>query len=203
MSKRQSFLLLGSVLLLAALLFTFSPIRSGTAHASLSPVTFANNNWNCSTAACTGTVGAGQAQPKYQCAEFVARSLAYAGYMPGLGSLSSQNNYANYAPGDGKTYDLLAVTPGISPTGHDLTNYLINSGHATNISRNLSRAVPGDMVVFQDSNHVAQHTAIIVDMASNPTASNTLVDAHNDARHKVSISFYFSDFSNWYILHIS
>jgi hypothetical protein len=203
MSKRKGFLLggEGSALLIAALLFTFSPMGSETAHANASPVTFANNNWNCLTAACTKTVKQGDAQPDYECAEFVARSLAYAGYMPGLSSISPQSDYDPYSPhlGNGRVYDLLLITPiaGL----HTLADYLHDAGFSTNIGHDLSSAVAGDMVVFEDSNHVPQHTALIVVTGS--TTSTTKVDAHNNAAYKYPLSNEIAGFSYWYILHIS
>ena len=209
MSKRKCFLLggMGSTLLIAALLFTFSPMRSGTAHAMTqnlpqpSAVTFANNNWNCLTAACTSTVDAGDPQPNYECAEFVARSLAFAGWMPGLSSISPQSAYDPYNPhlGNGRVYDLLLITP-ISGL-HTLTDYLYDAGIWTNLHQNVSAAVAGDVVVFEDSNHVQQHTALIV-VAGSSTAT-VKVDAHNNAAYKVSLSSEIAGFSYWYIVHIS
>ena len=109
----------------------------------------------------------------------------------------------NYNPhlGNGRRYDLLAITPGISPTGYDLYNYLLDAGIATNIHKNLSSAVPGDVVILVDSNGVPQHTALIVVMGS--STSTTKVDAHNDAAYKYSLSGEIGGFADWHILHIS
>lgn len=209
MFTRKCFLLggMGSALLIAALLFTFSPMRSGIAHAATqnlpqpSAVTFANNNWNCKTAACTSTVSQGSPQPDYECAEFVARSLAFAGWMPGLSSISPQSAYDPYNPhlGNGRVYDLLLITP--TAGLHTLTDYLYDAHIWTNLGHNVSAAVPGDVVVFEDANHVQQHTAMIVVAGS--TTSTVKVDAHNNAAYKVSLSSEIGGFSYWYIIHIS
>ena len=204
MSTRKGFLLVGlgsTLLIIAALLFTFSPMRLQTAHANASAITFANNNWACLDVACTTKVQAGDAQPDYECAEFVARSLAFAGYMPGLGSLSPQSDYYKYNPhlGNGRVYDLLLVTP--TSGYYTLQDYLSDSRFATDIHQNLSSAVVGDVVIFRDANNVAQHTAII--SVATSSASSTAVDAHNNARHNYDLDNYFSEFTGaWYILHL-
>jgi hypothetical protein len=51
----------------------------------------------------------GEYQPDYQCAEFVSRSLAAGGYIPGLHGNESQSRFLNYHH-NGKTYDLLWVS---------------------------------------------------------------------------------------------
>jgi len=66
---------------------------------------FADSQWNCATPACTSHVSDGAMQPSYECAEFVARSLASAGRIPGLSPMASQGAYANFAYG-GHSYDL-------------------------------------------------------------------------------------------------
>lgn len=166
-----------------------------------SAVTFANNNWNCTTAACTSTVQQGDWQHAYECAEFVARSLAFAGYMPGLSSISPQSAYDPYNPhlGNGRVYDLLLITP--TAGLYTLADYLRDAGFSTNIHQNLSNAVAGDMVVLVNSSGIPEHTALIVVKGS--TTSTTKLDAHNKAAYKYALSSMASGFSNWYILHIS
>lgn len=66
---------------------------------------FANKNWNCADPPCSSTVPAGSGQPNYGCAEFVARSLVYGSYIPGIGALDPQGNYYNYNY-NGNSYDL-------------------------------------------------------------------------------------------------
>jgi hypothetical protein len=205
MSSRKYFLFMavGSALLIAALLLTVGPFRSGTAaHAATQSVpkptaaTFANNNWNCLTAACTRRVKAGQAQPNYECAEFVSRSLAFAGFIPRLGSTSSQSAYGKYKF-KGKTYDLLLITP--TAGLHTLADFLLASGDATNIGHNLTKAVAGDVVVF-DTHGIPEHTVLIV--ARGKTTAAIKVDSHNNARHNLPLNDEISGFTSWFILHI-
>jgi len=66
---------------------------------------FADAHWNCATAACTSHVSSGAYQPAYECAEFVARSLASAGRIPGLSSDAPQGSYAAFHY-NGAVYDL-------------------------------------------------------------------------------------------------
>jgi len=69
-------------------------------------VQFADANWDCADPACSSTVPSGSGQPDYGCAEFVARSLAAGGFIPGLGPLDSQSAFGGWSY-DGNTYDLL------------------------------------------------------------------------------------------------
>lgn len=206
MSNHKRFFLLGSILLVAALLFTFSPMRSGTAHAATnSAVTFANNHWACLQAACTSKVKAqGDAQPNYQCSEFVARSLATEGYIPGLSSTSSQNAYWHYYPGNGKEYDLLAITPGIAPGEGTLANFLTTFGYFKNVGKNVGSASPGDAVVFENYNgsHVLVPQHVVLITSSNYTVSSIRIDAHNSARYDMPLSKEIAGFNSWYVLQV-
>ncbi len=65
--------------------------------------------WNCANVACTSTVSSGSSQSSYECAEFVARSLAAGGYISGLTGLEAQSKYDPYVYG-GNSYDLLWVS---------------------------------------------------------------------------------------------
>ncbi|MGO8950745.1 MAG: amidase domain-containing protein [Ktedonobacterales bacterium] len=203
MYKFKHVLLVGSILLIATALFTFSP-GLGTAHAAgPSPsaiVSYANSTWNCLDVFCTEKVKAGAAQPNYECAEFVARDIAWAEYIPDLGGASPQSEFdPYYVAGYTKHhYDLLLITP--TSGLYTLADFLIDQGVGVNIGTNLSKMAAGDVVVFEDSNHVAQHTAVIVVKGS--STSKTLVDAHNSARYHVSISFYLGEFPYWYMIHI-
>jgi hypothetical protein len=58
---------------------------------------------------CTSTVSSGSSQSSYECAEFVARSLAAGGYIKGLSGLESQSKYDPYTY-NGNSYDLLWVS---------------------------------------------------------------------------------------------
>lgn len=74
----------------------------GCARADMAAVAkYADNHWNCADIACKSHVSAGSAQPNFQCAEFVARSLAAGGYIPGLGPNDAQSKYYSHKH-DGK-----------------------------------------------------------------------------------------------------
>lgn len=168
-----------------------------TIQVTSNPVTFANQNWNCATATCAQRVKAGQKQPAYQCAEFVARSLAYKGLLPGLASDSPQSAYGSYQPGNGKTYDLLLITP--TSGLNTLADYLLDYGLAENIGQNLSSASVGDAVVFDD-NGIPEHIVLITVMGA--STSSTFIDGHNTARYHFALSNEIAGFNSWYILHI-
>jgi hypothetical protein len=177
--------LVGAVLI-GALFFAISSRQgahaaSAAATAKNAAVAFADANWNCSTAACTHRVSAGSSQPNYQCAEFVARSLAAEGLIPGLTSHSSQSAYGNYHAKNGKTYDLLWVgwANGTFNTGiNGLYQYLIQNGVGKDIGNHPSQAAPGDVPIYFEGKG---HTSVLVQTGSNP-----LVDAHNNARYHVN-----------------
>ena len=201
--KRKLLPLLSGVLVIAVLvgvaLFSISTrggahAASATANAKNAAVSFADANWNCATAACASRVPAGAAQPNYQCAEFVARSLAAEGQVPGLGSHSSQSAYGNYHARNGKTYDLLWV--GVDASGYNdegipgLYQYLTQNGVGTNIGNNPSRAVPGDVTFHFEGQG---HTGLLVQTGSTP-----LADFHNNARYHV----YYTEGYSTIIVHI-
>ncbi len=166
---------------------------SATPNAKNAAVAFADANWNCSTAACTHRVAAGSAQPDYQCAEFVSRSLAAEGLIPGLTSHSAQSAYGNYHARNGRTYDLLWVgwangaytngTPG-------LYQYLIQNGVGKDIGNRPSEAAPGDVTIYFEGQG---HTGVLVQTGSDP-----LVDAHNNARYHI----YYTEGYSLTIVHI-
>ncbi len=198
MSKRQLGLLLGSLTLIAALLLAFSPFHAKNADAANAVVTFANANWACSTAACTTKVTAGSAQPNYQCAEFAARSLAAAGYIPDLSKTSAQSAYGDYQPGNGVTYDLLAITPSVATPESTLAEFLTTYGYYKNMGESLTNANAGDLVVMGNQAHV-----VVIVQVNSATTSGILVDAHNNARYQVTLASELSGFSgSWYLLHI-
>jgi hypothetical protein len=196
MSKRKLTFFLGSFMLIAALLLAFSPLQAGKAEATDAAVAFANTHWACSTAACTTKVKAGQGQPDYECAEFAARSLAADGYIPGLSTTSPQSAYGSYKPGNGKTYDLLLITPtsGLNTIAQFLTTY----GYFKNMGESLSSAEPGDLVVLGNNAHV------VIIISSGYTIGSTYVDAHNNARYNDPLSDEMSGWPGepWYLLHI-
>lgn len=183
-------LLLALLLACSALLY-----MGGTAHAATnSAVTFANNNWNCATAACTTRVSAGQAQNGYECAEFVARALSTLGIIYGpngdLGTHSAQSAYGNDKLGS-KTWDLLWV--GYAPPYDGLKQYLLDNGLATNIGTNISKASPGDVVIYPGDDGKG-HTAILVKI----NGANSLVDQHNVAAKGIN----YKEYASIDILHI-
>jgi len=66
---------------------------------------FADLQWNCVDPYCSSKVNEGGSQDNYGGAEFVSRSLASAGYVPGLFPTDPQDAYQGYTYGD-TTYDL-------------------------------------------------------------------------------------------------
>lgn len=103
-------------------------------------IQYADSHWNCKDASCTSTVSSGEAQPNFECAEFVARSLAAEGLIPGLSPSSSQSAYGSYTALNGLAYDLNLIPP---TSGYrTLYNYLIDTGLGTDVSSNLNQAAP-------------------------------------------------------------
>jgi Putative peptidoglycan binding domain/Putative amidase domain len=194
---RRSFMFL---ILLVGLGAGFLLVSQQQAHAASSisaAVQYADGHWNCTDVGCTSTVSAGSAQPNYQCAEFVARSLAAAGLVPGLGSNASQSAYGNYVAPNGKTYDLLWVgwttSSGYNTGINGLYQYLTQNGIGTDIGNvSTSQIALGDVVIYHEGDG---HTSIVVQAGSSP-----LVDAHNNARYHVGYTEGYSDFT---ILHLT
>jgi len=168
-------------------------LPNGTSSAANAAAVYADAHWNCANAACTSRVPAGAAQPNEQCAEFVSRSLAAAGLVPGLTPNSSQAAYGSYRAKNGKVYDLLWV--GASASGltslAGLYQYVTQTGVGTDIGKNLSAAVPGDVAIYFVNDG---HTAIKVA----GSGSGSLFDAHNNARYHVP-----NEYSAYTILHMS
>ena len=167
-------------------------LPNGTSSAANAAAVYADAHWNCANAACTSRVPAGAAQPNEQCAEFVSRSLAAAGLVPGLTPNSSQAAYGSYRAKNGKVYDLLWV--GASASGltslAGLYQYVTQTGVGTDIGKNLSAAVPGDVAIYFVNDG---HTAIKVA----GSGSGSLFDAHNNARYHVP-----NEYSAYTILHM-
>ncbi|MEY9964373.1 hypothetical protein ABIA33_002415 [Streptacidiphilus sp. MAP12-16] len=130
--------------------------------------------WNDST-----PVAFGGDQPNYQCAEYVARSLAAAGLIPGLGPDAPQSDYFTYAAPNGKVYDLLLISD--LPQYHNLYDYLMDSGIGKDIGDHPEQALPGDIVVtYAGPGGTKSHTGLVAQAATD-TAEAT-VDGHNHAR---------------------
>jgi len=139
---------------------------------------FANSQWNCASPSCGSHVCTGCGQPNYECAEFVARSLASAGLIP-LSPLSAQSEYGSFRA-NGKTYDLLWVS---SKNGgiRGLEDYLKDSGwHECGNSQSCINDCSALMVTGSDGPY--SHTVVGI--------AHQVVDAHNVARYQVSASFY-------------
>jgi len=136
---------------------------------------FADANYLCSTAACSSKVAVGAAQPNYQCAEFVARTIASTGKISGLTSGSPQSAYGSYTF-SGKVYDLLWTSHRTGgPLG--LEDYLLAAGWKS------GGAVKDCSVVFVNGSGGAWgHVAVGV--------GANLLDAHNNARMHVATSYY-------------
>jgi len=136
---------------------------------------FADANYLCATAACTSKVKPGSAQPSYQCAEFVARTLASTGKIPGLTSGSPQSAYGSFSY-SGKTYDLLWTSKRTGgPLG--LEDFLMAAGWKSGGS------VQDCSVVFVNG-ATGPYGHVAVGVGSNK------LDAHNNARLEVSTTYY-------------
>jgi len=136
---------------------------------------FADQNYLCANAACTSKVSAGSAQPNYQCAEFVSRSIANTGEIPGLNANSPQSAYENFKY-NGKTYDLLWTSHKTGgPLG--LEDYLQAAGWKSGGS-----VKDGSVAFVNGSEGAYSHVAVGV--------GNNLLDAHNMARYHVPTSYY-------------
>ena len=146
-----------------------------------SAIQYADSYCNCADAACSSTINAGDAQPNFECAEFVARALAAEGLVPRLDSSSPQSNFQRYTASDGNTYNLLWPSSNNSGGGgggiRGLEDYLLNTGIGTDIGDSPSQAAPGDVVFYYANSN---HTSIIVDTSNGP-----VVDAHNVAEYHI------------------
>jgi len=139
---------------------------------------FANSEWNCADPSCSSRVCTGCGQPNYECAEFVARSLAAGGMIP-LDAYASQKDYGSFSA-NGRTYDLLWVSSKQGgPLGLD--DYLSDSGWSS---------------CGNDASCVSECSALIVDGSEGAYShavvgvGEGIVDAHNVARQGVAANFY-------------
>ncbi len=150
-------------------------------------VAFAEAHWSWTAWNDPTPVPAGSSQDEYQCAEFVARSMAAAGLIPGLSPDSPQNDYFNYTAPNGTTYDLLLISP--LPQYHNIYDYLMDSGLGIDVGDDPADARPGDFVVtYLGTDGEASHMGVI---ATAPTGTTeATVDAHNNARHQYGYHYY-------------
>jgi len=141
--------------------------------------TFADAQWNCGDPDCSYRVPDGAGQPNYECAEFVARTIAAAGYVPGLDGHSAQAAFGSYGF-KGRVYDLLWVSSREGgPIG--LEDYLSAAGwHYCGTADDCVHECTALMVVGATGNY--GHAVVGV--------GEQLCDAHNYARYHVPPSYY-------------
>ncbi|MDH6580660.1 hypothetical protein [Kitasatospora sp. MAP5-34] len=150
-------------------------------------VNWAESHWNWTAWNDSTPVAFGADQDKYQCAEYVARALAAAGLVPGLGPDDSQDAYFNYTAPNGKTYDLLLISD--LPQYHNLYDYLMDSHLGTDIGDHPEQARPGDVVVtYAGPGATKSHTGLVATAADG--TNEPTVDAHNRARLNYGYHFY-------------
>ncbi|MFB7055358.1 amidase domain-containing protein [Streptomyces vinaceus] len=144
-------------------------------------------------------VGNGANQYDFQCAEFVARSLAAAGLIPGLNADAPQSDYNYFKARNSKTYDLLLISD--SPGHRSLYDFLRDFGIGTDIGDKPGRAQPGDVVVsFDKSGSGPVHTGLIAQAGDG--TRQPVVDAHNNARLRCTLDRYSKDTNEPSIPHI-
>jgi len=142
-------------------------------------VAFADANWDCTTAACTARVTQGTFQDSYQCSEFVSRSVAAGGGIPGLAPTDPQSSFGNYQF-NGKTYDLLWVSS-VQGLPLGLEDFLQVAGW-TNIGSDCTKITAGNVIITDGSNGPHSHNLIGV--------GNQLADAHNSAALHTNPCYY-------------
>ncbi|MEV7187782.1 hypothetical protein [Kitasatospora sp. NPDC093102] len=150
-------------------------------------VAYAESHWNWTAWNDRTPVAFGSSQPDFQCAEFVARALAAAGLVPGLGPNDPQDAYYHYTAPNGTTYDLLLISD--LPQYHNLYDYLKDSGLGKDVGNRPSLARPGDVVVTYAGPGGAKSHVGLVATAQRGTAEPT-VDAHNNARLHYGYHYY-------------
>lgn len=150
-------------------------------------VRFADAHWNWTAWNDPTPVPNGTLQPKYQCAEFVARSLASAGLIPGLGDDAPQDTYYHYKAPNGKEYDLLLISD--VQGYYSLYDFLKDFGLGADIGNQPNQAQPGDVVVAFNKNGTQKlHTGLIAEATKNK--QEPMVVAHNKARYRYGYSNY-------------
>lgn len=168
MMHRCLFILLGVCLVSVSFICMRGQARAA-AYAVSDEINYANSHWNWDWTDLNSTanhivVGEYVGQPNFQCAEFVARALTAAGWMPGLdANNSSSNQYNGY---DG--YQLRLVG--------DLYSYIVDNGYGAVVP--LSQASPGDVAFYSDGSGM-YHVTLVV----SGNGSNALIDGHNVAEY--------------------
>jgi hypothetical protein len=137
-------------------------------------------------------VSDGSPQPRYECAEFVARALSTQNIFPGMNTLSPQNTAKGNSYGTYKGYHLWNVGVAGFPGLYD---YLIEKGYGKDIGNNPSQARPGDVVFYYGSRNEAtarnrRHTALLVQTGTTVNGLSTLIDSHNNAHKDFSYNMW-------------
>ena len=163
-------------------------------------ILYATGHWNWTDAAGDGTVNAGAFQPNFQCAEFVARSLAAEGFMPSLNSTSSQDVFGNFQG----YYDLNEVGDTKIPAGTGLYDYLIKIG-GLDIGDDPADAAPGDVVFYYGDANIhdrttREHVALLITTDTQKDTTNTTVDGHNIAQQ--GVPYWPNGFKGLSIIHL-
>ncbi|MGH4029425.1 amidase domain-containing protein [Actinomycetota bacterium Odt1-20B] len=132
--------------------------------------------WNDST-----PVADGDFQPKFQCAEFVARALAAGGLVPGLAPDDPQDAYYHYRAPNGKEYNLLLIS---DVRGYlSIHDFLMDFGLGKDLGDVPEQAQPGDLVVTHAPGYTNKlHTGMVAQAALD--GEEPLVIAHNKARYR-------------------
>ncbi|KPV54627.1 hypothetical protein SE17_02595 [Kouleothrix aurantiaca] len=159
-----TFLILFVLLPLSVLwLLHFAPL----AHAApVEAIRYATGHWNWSSYdESKNTVSSGTFQPNFQCAEFVARSIAAAGSIGDL-KVDSTSDQLGSLLYNGKRYNVRMVT--------GLYNFLIDTGIGKDVGTDKQSATLGSVVIYGNF----EHTAIVTNVTD---PSQIKVTAHNTA----------------------
>ncbi|MEU9382351.1 amidase domain-containing protein [Streptomyces sp. NPDC048279] len=145
-------------------------------------VQYADNHWNWSAWDDNiPRVKEGQAQPYFECAEFVARALAAGGLIPGLRPDDPQDSYYHYKAPNGKEYDLLLISDVVGY--RSLYDFIMDYKLGADIGDNPAQAQPGDVVVIFNSDYSDKlHTGLVAQEVKGDADST--VDAHNNAHYR-------------------
>ncbi len=148
-----------------------SPHPAGAGAGVSGAVTFAESHWQWAIYDNSlPQVYSGGFQPQFQCAEFVARSLASSGPIGALSPTGPATDYANVTYSSA-IYNLNLVS--------GLYHFLLATGVATDVGTSLSSATLGSVIIYgntQDGDFL--HTAIVTNTTN---AASPLFTSHNRA----------------------
>lgn len=159
------------------------PATTGVTTSSnkLAVASYADSHWNCANPTCSGAkTVVGNAQPDFQCAEFVSRALAAGGFISGLNADSSASSYGSYSYGN-VIYNLRWTSSKYQGT-KGLEDFLKATGWTSVAS--ISANVHAATVVFTTNGNGQAYGHVVVGVGEN------LIDAHNMARFHVNLGFY-------------